>query len=209
MPAAAAPAGKSNLALALLYGNPLARLFEFTLGMTMAMVVASAFHDRVRLSTTVATALETALLFGIVCGSLLGRPSGAAMGRRARHVVRLARVSPRRRSAPAPCLLYAPLIVLLAIGTGRVAKLLARPLPVVLGESSYSLYICSNVMLVPVMRNPQWLDTWSIGMRTLLGFAVVIAASLLLWYFFERPTATVGLPRTTTARLRPSTIASA
>src|SRR5690349_298463 len=64
---AAASAGQENQisTLALLYGNPLARLFEFTLGMTFAMVW-HRFHERMRFPTNTATALEFALLFAIV-----------------------------------------------------------------------------------------------------------------------------------------------
>jgi len=51
--------------LALLYGNPLARLFEFTLGMTAAMVWHRA-HNHLQFSFGIATALETALLCAIV-----------------------------------------------------------------------------------------------------------------------------------------------
>jgi peptidoglycan/LPS O-acetylase OafA/YrhL len=38
-----------------------------------------------------------------------------------------------------------------------------------------------------VIRNPQWLATWSVAARVALGFAAIIAAALMLWYFFERP----------------------
>jgi peptidoglycan/LPS O-acetylase OafA/YrhL len=186
MPAAATATQDNQIStLALLYGNPLARLFEFTLGMTMAMVW-HRFHDRMRLLTTHATALEIVLLFALVADLYW---AGHEAPRWAAELGpsfdwRVLTSTPLGTGA---CLLYAPLIVLLATGTGQVAKLLARRVPVVLGESSYALYMLQYVMLVSVMRNPQWLDAWSIGMRTLLGFAVVIAASLLLWYFFERP----------------------
>jgi len=184
---AAASAGQENQisTLALLYGNPLARLFEFTLGMTSAMVW-HRFHERMRFPTNTATALEVALLFAIVADLYW---AGHQAPRWAAELGpsfdwRVLTSTPLGTGA---CLLYAPLIVLLATGAGRVARLLARPLPVLLGESSYALYMLQYVMLVPVMRNSHWLDAWSISMRTLLGFAVVIAASLLLWYFYERP----------------------
>jgi len=186
MPAAASDDDPNQVsALALLYGNPLARLFEFTLGMTMAMVW-HRFHDRMQLPTSIATAIEIALLLAIVADLYWAGHQAP------RWAARLGPAFDWRVLTSTPlgtgaCLLYAPLIVLLANGTGLVAKLLARPLPVVLGESSYALYMLQYVMLVPVMRNPQWLDRWSTGMRTMLGFAVMIAAALLLWYFFERP----------------------
>ena len=65
MPAAVSPEENRVSALALLYGNPLARLFEFTLGMSAALAWHRG-HDRLRLSMGVATALELGLLGAIV-----------------------------------------------------------------------------------------------------------------------------------------------
>jgi peptidoglycan/LPS O-acetylase OafA/YrhL len=186
LPAAATPEHPDQIsALALLYGNPLARLFEFALGMTMAMVW-HRFHERMRASIVAATTLEVALLLLIVADSnWTGHRApewGAALG--PSFDWRVLTSTPLGTGA---CLLYAPLILLLATGAGLGAKLLARPLPVLLGESSYALYMLQYAMLVPVIRNPQWLETWSVGARVTIGFAAIIAAALLVWYFFERP----------------------
>src|SRR5205823_13585662 len=64
------------------------------------------------------------------------------------------------------CLLYAPLILLVATGAGWIGRMLARPLPVLLGEASYALYMIQNVMLIPVIRDPHWLEAWSAAGRT-------------------------------------------
>jgi peptidoglycan/LPS O-acetylase OafA/YrhL len=56
-----------------------------------------------------------------------------------------------------------------------------------LGESSYALYMLQYALIVPVIRNPQWLEGWPVVVRMIAGFAAIIAAALLLWYFFERP----------------------
>ena len=172
--------------LALLYGNPLARLFEFTLGMTAAMVWHRS-HKHLQFSSGIATALEIALLCAIV-GDLYWTGHKATAW--ATEIGRPGfdwRVLTATPLGTAACLLYAPLILLLAAGKGLVAKLLARPIPVVLGESSYSLYMLQAIMLIPVIRNPQWLETWSIGERVIAGFTAILAAALLLWRLVERP----------------------
>ena len=51
----------------------------------------------------------------------------------------------------------------------------------------HPVYMLQYVMLVPVIHHPTWLADWSVGMRSALGFAVIIAAALLLWFYFERP----------------------
>ena len=207
MPAAATLEEENHIsALALLYGNPLARLFEFTLGMTAAMTW-HRYHHRLQMSLVIATTLEVALLFAIAADLYwAGHEApvwGAATGRPGFDW----RVLTSTPLGTAACLLYAPLIVLLAAGKGLVAKILAHPLPVVLGESSYSLYMLQFVMLVPVMRNPRWLETWSVGARVAIGFAVIVVAALLLWRFFERPSRH-WLLRRQPVSWRPQTVAS-
>jgi peptidoglycan/LPS O-acetylase OafA/YrhL len=184
---AAAPADRPNQvsSLALLYGNPLARLFEFSLGMTMALAW-HRYHDRMRLPSMVATALELALIAAIAadlywCG-LRAPEWAAALGPAFDW-----RVLTSTSLGTGACFLYAPLILLLASGRGLVTNLLARRLPVILGESSYALYMLQYVMLVPVIRNPQWLEGWNVLVRVAIGYSIIIAAALLLWYCFERP----------------------
>jgi peptidoglycan/LPS O-acetylase OafA/YrhL len=173
-------------ALALLYANPLARLFEFTLGMFAALAWHRG-HDRLRLSTGVATALELVLLGAIVAdlywtgnratawAATIGRPG---------FDWRVLTATPLGTWA---CLLYAPLILVLATGKGALAKLLATRIAVVLGESSYSLYMVHVFMLLLAARNPHWFASWGIGYRIAGGFSAIIVAALLLWWLFERP----------------------
>ena len=83
----------------------------------------------------------------------------------------------------------------------------ARPIPVVLGEASYSLYMLQAVMLVPVTRNPQWFETWSVGGRVIIGFTAIVVTALLLWRFVERPSRHWLLDRQP-ASWRPQAVAS-
>ncbi|HEY3180339.1 MAG TPA: acyltransferase [Casimicrobiaceae bacterium] len=187
LPAATTPEQQNQVStLALLYGNPLARLFEFTLGMTAAMVWHRS-HTHLQFSFGIATALEVALLCAIVGDLYWTGHQAAAWGTKIGRPGFDWRVLTATPLGTAACLLYAPLILLLAAGKGLVAKLLARPIAVVLGEASYSLYMLQAVMLVPVIRNPQWFETWSVGERVIIGFMAIVIAALLLWWFVERP----------------------
>jgi len=186
MPAAISPEENRVSALALLYGNPLARLFEFTLGMSVALAWHRG-HERLRLSMGVATILELGLLGAIVVDLYwTGNRAtawAAAIGRPG-FDWRVLTATPLGTWA---CLLYAPLILVLATGKGALAKLLATRIAVVLGESSYSLYMLHVFMLLFAARNPQWFATWSIGYRVLVGFTAIVGAAWVLWRFFERP----------------------
>jgi peptidoglycan/LPS O-acetylase OafA/YrhL len=187
LPAATTPEQENQIStLALLYGNPLARLFEFTLGMTAAMVWHRS-HRHLQFSFGIATTLEIALLCAII-GDLYWTGHKATTW--ATEIGRPGfdwRVLTSTPLGTAACLLYAPLILLLAAGKGLFAKLMAHPIPVVLGESSYSLYMLQAVMLVPVIRNPQWLEAWSVSGRVAIGFTAILVTALLLWRFVERP----------------------
>jgi len=205
IPAAAASDQANQVsALALLYGNPLARLFEFVLGMTMALVWHRC-HARMRLSAPTATALEITLLLLIVADlEWTGRHAGEwATSLGPSFDWRVLTSTPLGTGG---CLLYAPLILLFAAGTGLVSRLLAQRIPVVLGESSYALYMLQYVMLVPVIHHPTWLADWSVAMRSALGFAVIIAAALLLWFYFERPARRWLLDRQPVATTNPYVI---
>ena len=187
MPATTFPEQTNQVStLALLYANPVARLFEFTLGMTAAMVWHGS-HDRLRLPVGVATALELALLAAIVLDLYWtgNRASAwaAAIGRPG-FDWRVLTATPLGTGA---CLLYAPLILLLASGEGLIAKSLARPIPTLLGEASYSLYMLQSVMLIPVVHRAQWFETWSVGGRVIVWFTAMVVAALLVWRFVERP----------------------
>ncbi len=186
MPAAINPNENRVSALALLYGNPLARLFEFALGMTVALAWHRG-HDRLRLPWGAATAVELALLGAIVAdfywagtqatgwATMIGRPA---------FDWRVLTATPLGTGA---CLLYAPLILVLAMGRGALASLLATRVAVILGESSYSLYMLHAFMLMVAARNPQWYASWDIGYRITVGFTAILVAAWLLWRFFERP----------------------
>ena len=73
------------------------------------------------------------------------------------------------------------------VGHARRRMRLATRIAVVLGESSYSLYMLHVFMLLFAARNPQWFATWSIGYRVLVGFTAIVGAAWVLWRFFERP----------------------
>ena len=187
VPAAATADDRNSLStLALLYGNPLARLFEFVLGMTTAMVW-HRYRDRIVLSRSVATILQIALIVGIGVDLYWSGHRASAWAAAIGSPSFDWRVLTSTPLGTGACFFYAPLILLLATGGGFFATLLSRSPAVVLGESSYSLYMIQYAMLVPFVRHAEWVETWSVAQRTVVGFAAIIGASLLLWRFVEAP----------------------
>ena len=183
MPATVGPSEDRMSALALLYANPLARLFEFTLGMTAGLVWQRG-HDRLRLSPSAATVLEFGLLVAVAAdlywAGTRATTWAVAIGRPG-FDWRVLTATPLGIWA---CLLYAPLILVLATGKGALAKVLATRGAVILGESSYSLYMLHAFVLTFVARR---FAHWSNGYRIAVGFFIALAAAWVLWRVFERP----------------------
>jgi len=140
-----------------------------------------------RLSLCLATALELGLLGAIVAGLYWTGSRAAAWAvaiGRPGFDWRVLTATPLGTWA---CLLYAPLILVLATGKGALAKVLATRNAVALGESSYSLYMLHVFMLMLVPHSPQWFANLGIGYRVAVVFPATIGAAWVLWRFFERP----------------------
>lgn len=162
--------------------NPLARGFEFVLGMTALLVWRRL--DAARLGVGAATALQ--------CGAL-----AAAFVTTGRTYAWLGGAYETAWIGPAggvwlvhgglTCLPFAAVIVAMALRHGLVARLLAlRPL-VVLGEISFAIYMIHH----PVLRLYQQHQAMVADLPTWLVYAaywaVVLIASWLSWRLVERP----------------------
>lgn len=164
----------------LIYVNPLARLFEFVLGMCTALLWGR-HHARVRLSPAgwlVAEAAVLALvLFNVSIASRLFGPAAAALGTPGNYWLVM---------SLAPSLPTALLLLVMASSRGPVARLLAaRPL-VYLGEVSFAIYLTHLLLLTEFdrLRAAGILPAWVALVAALV--AILVAASAM-HHFVERP----------------------
>ena len=165
----------------LLYMNPLARVFEFGLGMAAARLWAR-LRPRVTAGPARGTVLEVAALALVAVNGYLVPDVVAAVER--------AGLRPEAAlwfCHGSVCLSFAVLIVVAALERGWVTRLLTRPSFVVLGEISYAVYLLHWPLLGYLHLHPrvfERLPGWAVG----LGFAVVLlAAAHLMWAFVETP----------------------
>ena len=164
---------------------PPARVFEFVLGMCTALCFA-ALSQRTRPGRGWATTIEVAAI-------LL---AFAAMAYTHELVQLAASLHPMgkggelwSRLVGTVCIPYAILILVLALRWGPITKALSWLPLVVLGESSYSLYLVHFPLIVAVrafVTNAKLTGSplmWSYAVY----FPLTIGTALALWYFVERP----------------------
>jgi peptidoglycan/LPS O-acetylase OafA/YrhL len=169
--------------LGLVYVNPIARLFEFTLGMTTALI----WHrlaPKVTIGWPAATLVEL-VAFGLVLLSLYYGKSWAAW----------AAQNPWVGSAGlawlihggASCVSLAVLIFVMALERGAISGLLSLPAPVLLGEISYSVYLLHQMLIVYYnshARAFQWVPQ---QVAYLVFLMTLLLAAYLSWAVVERP----------------------
>jgi hypothetical protein len=167
----------------IVYLHPLARVWEFTIGVGTAHLWRS-IHPRVRPRRWIGTALEVAV-FALTLGVMY------ASGAWARAAGHMALIGPGGEawlaSSGLVCLPFATLIGVMACEWGDVSRLLScRPL-VLLGEISYSLYLVHLIFCHYYVLHPGPF----VAMPPYLLFAgywvVVLLAAYVGWFAVEVP----------------------
>ena len=169
--------------------NPLARLFEFTLGMATALLwrrVAPALD----LDRPLGTLLELVAI-GCVGATMYFAEDWAGEAEEWVGPAGAIWLTTGGRSF----LSFAGLIFVLALGRGLVSRSLALPALVLLGEISYSVYLVHQVLLRFCATQLGELATVPGWPALPLFWAATLLVSLLLWLAVERPLrrAIVGL----------------
>ncbi|MGH2758782.1 MAG: acyltransferase family protein [Actinomycetota bacterium] len=167
----------------LVYNHPLARLWEFTLGIGAASVWRRLSH-RI-LSRRSATVAEAAIVVLVVANvATASRAIGAVDG--------LAGLGPGAElwlsNVGLPALPIAGLLILLALGRGWLSRALEwRPL-FVLGEISYSIYLLHGLLILPIVYRWNVVRGFQDAHLVVVYLAALVAASYLSWVFVEQPT---------------------
>lgn len=163
---------------ALTYINPLARLLEFTVGASAALLFYHHLAGR-HLSTITATVLELAA-FGLVAFIM----ANAMSWRQACLPMVGNAASMWLSNSGIPVLSSAALIVVIATEKGLISKLLSiRPL-VVLGELSFGMYMLHCVLLS--YRSISFPQERSVTAFLLFVITLLLSAHFM-WFAIERP----------------------
>jgi peptidoglycan/LPS O-acetylase OafA/YrhL len=168
---------------ALVYISPLARLFEFVIGIGACSVWLRARPFLSTLSRSQSSALE---LFAVSIGlAAMHWSEPIAWGLAADHVVSPVAARWLSEGGIAPVLAFA--ICILAGGRGVICGLFSLGIVVLLGEISFSIYMTHQILMRVFMQN-QNLSIFG-GMRGqyLAFWSSVLLVSFLLWKFVEKP----------------------
>jgi len=154
------PANSGMGTTGLLYINPLGRLFEFTLGMTTALLWRR-LVPQIQVSLAGGTLLEGLAIFSVAacmyCSSTWAHALATQAWIGTAGVFWLAQIG-------FTCLSFAALVLVMACDTGLVSRFLGLPLPVLLGEISFSVYLIHDILISyytvhfrAFLRVPNWL----------------------------------------------------
>ncbi len=142
--------------------TPLLRLPEFLIGVLLGRLYVLGFRFRPMVCAMLSYISLPVIVGCLACGSVVPRPLLA-------------------NGLLAPC--FAVLIYSLAEGKGLLARLLAIPTLVLLGEASYGIYIL-QIPVSYVLRIPPPLNSLAV---LAVYVAVLIGVALLSWRFVETP----------------------
>lgn len=177
-----------GLMYSLIYINPLARLFEFVLGMTVALV-----WQRLRslnINQKTGTLLEF-LSLGLIVTSLYYCADFCTL---IYHQIEIEKNYTGNTSlfwlalcGSAP--FFALFILIVALEKGYISRLLSLPLFILLGEISFSVYLIHYSLLmyyVPLIT--EYALTGSGLWLSYLGFwGILLLSSYVIWQFVELP----------------------
>ncbi len=165
----------------LIITNPVARLFEFNIGMVTALV----FMGRVssyKPEKTIATLIEL-LFFGLLISGMLANRHLMSLveplfGEVARGWVDIGGIN---------SVCFALFILLMAFNKGMMSQFLSRPFFVFLGEISFSIYLLHQFLLRGFSDIIQTYAAESRWLTYLYFWAALLLGAYLLWQIVEKP----------------------
>ena len=172
-----------DLRLSLVYIHPLARIFEFTLGMAAAHFFRRA-APKIKTGIAIGTLVEVAAIALAVFVMAHAIPWALASART--PWIGLAGMQWLLHGGFA-CVPLALLIVVMALDRGIISRVLATPLLVLLGEISYSCYLIHQTLLVHAQshwRAFAFIPDWAI---LALFLALLLVSAYWVWAVIERP----------------------
>ncbi|MBN2810250.1 MAG: acyltransferase [Deltaproteobacteria bacterium] len=161
--------------------NPVARSFEFTSGMVMALL-----YNRIKHTYKPARIAATLIELTALAGSLVGMSMSLFLGS---YISSFFAVPGRLWVAVgnSNVIFVAPFILLMALAKGEISKILSKPVFVFLGEISFSIYLLHQILIraysfyfEKFIMPPTWITYGYFIVLVLLG-------SYLLWEFIEKP----------------------
>ncbi len=169
----------------LIYISPLARSFEFVIGMCFASVYKRLRGSMVRMPTVLTATIIESILATLVVAQIL------YLGANWFELGPLAKVLPKElvfwleRSGVAP--LYGATILAFTFNRGLLSRLLSLRVFILLGEISYSIYLIHQTLFITAREHRALVDAVQNWVGYSLYLAVTTISAYLTWRFIEKP----------------------
>ncbi len=169
-------------AVGLVYTSPLCRVFEFTLGMTVALLWRHTTARR--LGKLAGTLLELAAIALMLANMFVA-------ARFADWAATFPRVGAAGQQwlqqGGTVCISFAILVYIMAREEGWISHALSAPLGVILGEISFSVYLMHQMLIKWYVVHADQFLALSPWLVYAFYWALVLATSYLIWAAVERP----------------------
>jgi peptidoglycan/LPS O-acetylase OafA/YrhL len=175
--------GVDGVVPGLVYINPLGRLFEFTLGMTTALAWRR-LAPRAHFSLWKGTLLEV-IVVGCVVFCMYYSDTWARLAGRYSWIGDAGALW--FSLGGFVCLSFAAMIFVMALGRGDVSRLLSYPLPVLLGEISFSVYLVHQIFIRYYALHTQDFILMSQQVVYALFWLITLLTAYLMWVAVEVP----------------------
>ena len=174
----ASPQGRMVTKYGLIYISPIARVFEFVFGVVVARLWQGRSYSWSRqFGTTLEVGAVGLCVLSMYCSSLLHEGAAELFGV----------VAAMWLLHSGSFFAFGVLIFVFAAGRGWISGVLTKPILVMLGEISFSIYLIHNLLInffVRNLANFYWLENWQ-GLAVF--FMVLIGGSYLIWTCVEQP----------------------
>lgn len=165
----------------LLYINPVSRIFEFIFGIFLSFSWRNN-KDKMRWNSTDATIIESAVI--LLCAlSMHYTPAIMEWAGAAWPGAAFA----QWLEGSGSMLPFALLIYVMAIGRGKISKVLAHSHLVLLGEISFSLYLLHQILLRYYKTNLTFFPHIPNLLAFTLFCSILLLSSYLMWVWIEMP----------------------
>lgn len=160
--------------LGIVYFNPLVRLFEFSVGISVAFLVRKLASGSITLRTSQWFALEFAALTGVAV-SLLAAADFSGIGRT------LGGAAAYYFAREGLWLFFASVVGVFALSRGPITRLLSTRMPVFLGEISFALYLCHALVIHYLESYVEQIQPYGvIGYATFWGALLLLSTALFV-----------------------------
>ncbi len=170
-----------NYDYAMLFISPISRIFEFIFGIFISFIWQN-YRQKNAWSITEATLIETAII--LLCYLSMHY---TVFFQKWVHTAPFGSAISDWLEGSGSTLPFGLLIYVIAIGRGKISKILSQPYFVLLGEISYSIYVLHYILIRYYELNIAFFPHSSNLWAFFIFCSILLLSSYIMWSWFEMP----------------------